>query len=90
MKTPRLLRNARLVLPAHLTPADLLIENGRFARIEASISPRPGDEVINASGKYLLPGFIDIQNHGARGFDCSLGYKLKSGCKKHSFKLFCQ
>lgn len=73
MKTPTLLRHATLVLPSRLIRADLLIENGRIARIEPSISPRPVDEVIDATGKYLLPGFIDIHNHGARGFDCSLG-----------------
>jgi N-acetylglucosamine-6-phosphate deacetylase len=75
MRTPPsfLLRNARLVFPTQVIHADLLVEEGRIARIEASISPRPDVEIFDGSGKYVLPGFIDIHNHGARGFDCSLG-----------------
>jgi len=71
--TSLLIRNASLVLPDRLTRADLLIENGRVARIEPSIPPRSKEEVVDAGGKYILPGFVDIHNHGARGFDCSLG-----------------
>jgi N-acetylglucosamine-6-phosphate deacetylase len=36
--------------------------------------------VIHASGKYILPGFIDVHNHGSAGFDASFGtYDLGTG-----------
>ena len=71
--TPTLLCNAQLVLPERVEKADLLIESGRISQISGVISPRPGDRALDLGGKYVLPGFIDIHNHGSRGFDCSLG-----------------
>ena len=32
------------------------------------------EEVIDAGGKYVLPGFIDIHTNGSGGFDCTSGY----------------
>ena len=71
--SPILIRNAQLVLPDRVAESDLLIENGRIAQTGTEIAPRPGDQVMDLAGKYVLPGFIDIHNHGSRGFDCSLG-----------------
>lgn len=43
----------------------ILIENGRIARIGSrdAIRLAPEDAVINADGKYILPGFIDAHIH---------------------------
>lgn len=53
--------------------SDLLIDNGTISKIERSIEVDVSTQVIDASGKYVLPGFIDIHNHGAAGFDTSFG-----------------
>lgn len=57
-----LLKNTRLVNEGETRDADVLIEGERIAKIAASISV--GDAtVIDAEGKYLLPGMIDDQVH---------------------------
>ncbi|WP_305805441.1 dihydroorotase [Stenotrophomonas sp. YIM B06876] len=55
--------NARLVNEGRQFDADLRIEEGRIARIAAQISPGPGDQVVDAAGRWLLPGMIDDQVH---------------------------
>ena len=55
--------NARLVNEGRVTEGDLRIENGRIARIAAEIRPQGDDTVIDAAGRWLLPGMIDDQVH---------------------------
>lgn len=45
---------------------DVRIKDGRIAKI-GSIKASAGDEVIDASGLVLAPGFIDIHNHSESG-----------------------
>lgn len=52
-------RAARLV--------DLRISGNRIVAI-GRLSPRIGEKVIDARGKVVAPGFIDIHNHSERGF----------------------
>ena len=56
-----LIINAHIVNEGKITEEDLLIESGRIARIGKTISAPKGAEVIDASGKLLLPGLIDDQ-----------------------------
>lgn len=42
---------------------DVLIVDGRIARIAPSISPPAGSEVMDATGQTLLPGLIDAHTH---------------------------
>ncbi|MCP3801233.1 dihydroorotase [Allokutzneria sp. A3M-2-11 16] len=43
-------------------PVDVLVEDGVIARIGADL-PAEGVEVIEAQGKVLLPGFVDLHTH---------------------------
>lgn len=53
---------------AALQSGSLLIENGRFKEIsKGSISVPPRALVIDATGKTVLPGFIDMHAHLASG-----------------------
>ncbi len=61
MKT--LIKNANIVNEGSVTARDLLIDNQRIAQIAESISADKADRVIDAEGKYLLPGAIDDQVH---------------------------
>jgi N-acyl-D-amino-acid deacylase len=45
---------------------DLRIKDGKIVKI-GSIKPSKDDEVIDASGLVLAPGFIDIHNHSESG-----------------------
>ena len=54
-----LIKNAKL---ADGQIVDVLIENGKFVKIEKNIEGTES-EVIDISGKYLLPGMIDVHTH---------------------------
>lgn len=49
---------------------DIAIENGFFAGCEAGAG---GDEVVDASGCYVIPGLVDLHFHGSAGADISDG-----------------
>jgi dihydropyrimidinase len=42
---------------------DVVIEDGRVARLDPPGAGEPGDEVIDAHGLYVLPGVIDPHTH---------------------------
>jgi dihydroorotase len=58
-----LIKNARLVNEATVRDSDVLIEGERIARVDTDIGAPQGAEVIDAAGKWLLPGMIDDQVH---------------------------
>lgn len=62
MKTT-LIVNANIVNEGRIQQLDVLMKNGRFEKIASSINAEEADEVIDAKGKYLLPGLIDDQVH---------------------------
>jgi dihydroorotase len=64
MSKSYLIKNARIVNEGTVFEGDVLIENGRIAKIDTSIGPKNGNvNVIDADGKFLLPGIIDDQVH---------------------------
>lgn len=71
--------NGRLVLPTHVVKGNLEIENGRITGIGTPFQSKNADIRIDAEGKYILPGFIDIHTNGIAGFDLTNGvYDLQS------------
>ena len=58
-----LIKNANLVSDGKIWQSDLLMEDKYIARIEPDISPDGNTKVIDATGKYLIPGIIDDQVH---------------------------
>jgi 5-methylthioadenosine/S-adenosylhomocysteine deaminase len=65
-----------------LTPGDVLIEDGKITEVAPKIEPGDEVQVIDASGKFVLPGFIDTHRHMWQGalsnvaFDWNLGEYL--------------
>jgi dihydroorotase len=57
-----LIVNANIVNEGKITNSDLLIENGLISKIGKNISS-PAATIIDAKGKYLIPGIIDDQVH---------------------------
>jgi len=55
--------NARLVNEGRVAEADLRFEHGRITRIAPSIKVGANETVIEAGGRWLLPGMIDGQVH---------------------------
>ncbi len=68
MKT--LIKNARIISPGiDVTGGSVLIEGKRIAAVYLEETAVEADKVIDAQGRMLLPGFIDIHSHGAGGCD---------------------
>ena len=66
MKTV-LIRGGKVFTPSGAVVADVLIKDGKIAEV-GKLSPA-ADEVIDAEGACVAPGFIDIHTHGAGGAD---------------------
>ncbi|HMA39308.1 MAG TPA: LpqB family beta-propeller domain-containing protein [Gemmatimonadales bacterium] len=67
---PLLIRNARVIdgtgRPA-TAPRDLLVERGRISRIAAAGTlPAGSARVLDAGGRYLIPGLMDLHAHEYR------------------------
>ncbi len=67
-----LIRNARLVIPTGVREGDCLIRDGRIAVLGEVKNPR-GVPELDAEGRYLAPGFLDLHVHGGAGADFSEG-----------------
>ena len=62
MARRKLLKNAQVVSAEKIVESDVLIEDDIILKIERSIADVHAD-IIDLSGKYLLPGLIDDQVH---------------------------
>jgi dihydroorotase len=60
-----LLRGGRVIDPARNldVSADVLLQDGKVARIEPGIEAKPGATVVDVKGKWVVPGFIDMHCH---------------------------
>ena len=62
-----LIKNGKVVFPSGVKTASILIRDGKIAQV-GDISAA-ADEVIDAEGSFVCPGFIDMHTHGAGGSD---------------------
>lgn len=58
-----IIKNGTIFNEGKLFVADILIENNRITTIEPNIEALPNTQVIDATGKWILPGVIDDQVH---------------------------
>lgn len=58
-----LIRNARLTDAGGERAGDILIENGRIARVGGRIDAPAGCPVVDAAGLAALPAFVDLHTH---------------------------
>src|SRR4029077_4758697 len=54
---------------APLRKLDVRVSGDRVVGIAHHLTPQPGEEVIDAKGLVLAPGFIDIHNHSTDGLE---------------------
>jgi N-acetylglucosamine-6-phosphate deacetylase len=78
MKTDILIRNGKIVLFDRLIVGDIQVQDGIIHAIGKAEKPVVGNIEIDASGKYIIPGFVDIHTHGNGGFDLTNGLFDKS------------
>lgn len=79
-----LLRGGRLITMGPtgiIDRGDLLIENDRIAAIGPvnSLAAEPGTEIMDVSGKTIIPGLIDLHNHYRQGRNVELFPELDWG-----------
>jgi dihydroorotase len=60
-----LIRGGRIVDPANSLDAvqDLLVQDGKVAKVGAGLAAPQGTTVVDAAGKLVCPGFIDMHVH---------------------------
>ena len=58
-----LIKNGEIITADARTKADIYVEDETISRIGPDLDAPPGAEVIDASGKYVFPGFIDPHVH---------------------------
>ena len=58
-----LIKNGEIVTASERYIADIFCEGETITRIDRNISAPPGAEVIDATGKFVFPGFIDPHVH---------------------------
>lgn len=65
VKSETLIRNATLltVTRGTLTNSDLLIRNGKIAAVGKNLKADASAKVIDATGKFVLPGIVDCHSH---------------------------
>src|SRR5215475_7407321 len=57
-----LFKNGTVINAGDTFPADVLVEGEKIVLLGQSI-PEAGHKVIDAKGKYLMPGGIDVHTH---------------------------
>lgn len=76
--------NAKFILPDGIKEDRCLLVNG--SKIVGFGDEAPKDaEIVDAEGKYVSPGFIDLHTHGAGGHDFMDGTEeaIKGACLTH-------
>ena len=58
-----LITNAKIVNEGKIVEGDVLVKNEYIEKIDGSIDGSQAKKVIDAEGKYLMPGLIDDQVH---------------------------
>lgn len=58
-----LIQNGTLITATSTVKADIAVQNGKIAAVGQGLKPGHGTQVVNAKGKYVLPGAIDAHTH---------------------------
>lgn len=56
----------KVILPDRIEPANVRVENGRITYVGKQLK---GLERLDAAGRYVSPGFIEMHCHGGGGYD---------------------
>ena len=58
----RIIRGGTIVTDSTVFAGDILVEDGKIARVAERVESADA-EVIDAAGRYVLPGAVDIHTH---------------------------
>ena len=86
-----LVKNGTAFIDGRFVRADVRVENGKIAEI-GELGAKAGEEVRDAAGLFVLPGFVDIHIHAYAGADCMRGEadvrRMSEGLLKTGVELF--
>jgi dihydropyrimidinase len=57
------IKSGTLITASETFEADILVENGKIAQIGPGLKAPGGSEVIDAAGKLVMPGGVDVHTH---------------------------
>ncbi|MFV0411798.1 MAG: amidohydrolase family protein, partial [Oscillospiraceae bacterium] len=69
-----LIQNAQIATSADVFDGDVLLQEGKIAKIGSRLAAPEGTRVIDATGKILMPGGVDVHTH----FDLDVGFTRAS------------
>ena len=59
----RIIKGGLAIYPRSINRLDIGIEDGKIAKLASDLKDADAREVIDATGKYILPGLIDVHVH---------------------------
>lgn len=82
-----IIQNAVILTPFRRISGSLVVEGTAISQIlpGEDAAPKSGDVLIDAGGRYLSPGFIELHTHGAGGCDFMDGSidAVVTACRTH-------
>ena len=97
-----LIRNGNIILKSKVISGDLRVKHGVIVEMGPDLLKAPGEEVLDAAGRYIAPGGIDAHTHldmpcgditTADGFRCgslaAIAGGTTTGKQKTVLKHFC-
>lgn len=64
-----LLKNASVFIENEFQKVDVRIEDGIFTEISEELIAKEGEDVLDGTGKQVIPGMVEVHSHGCLGFD---------------------
>lgn len=67
-----LYKNGSALIDGKLVKTDIVANHGRIIEIAKDVVADEQTEVVDCTGKYILPALVDVHTHGANGYDFNL------------------
>lgn len=91
-----IIKNCRIIYKDRIEEGSVLINEGKIKKIYDSsenVESIKDEDILDAEGLYLSPGFIDVHIHGAGGFDtmdgtCTAINEISKAIAKHGTTSF--
>lgn len=64
-----LIINGKVLYNHQFVETDVIIADGKIVSVDKQEDKSHYDEIIDAKGNFVLPGFIDVHTHGGNGID---------------------
>ena len=80
-----IIKNGKIVTASDTFVADVGIKDGKIDTLGANLAPGPGTKVIDADGKYIFPGGIDVHVHLQLPFSGTISAASTNFPARHKF-----